>query len=311
MKLLANAGQIAGPVIVLASLLAHAQAGPGLVGRAPRPSPSGGPAPADPVETRFVQVAPQHAEEASFQRSPGQDRAIVLIHGLQIYPITTKINITRASFQKWQRPDSKFVAIMQKCADVYAFAYSQNVAMEEIAGVASFADNIQRLKVLGYADIVLIGHSAGGLIARQFVEDYPDAGVTKVIEVCTPNLGAAIAHLDLVPKPQRAFLHSLTKEGRAHVLSERAGKRIPDTVQFVCVVGDGAGFGDVAVANSSQWPRDLQEQGIPVVPLRTIHVTVMRTQATIQRVAEIAYQNLPRWSAARVAIARKELAGVE
>ena len=36
----------------------------------------------------------------------------------------------------------------------------------------------------------LVGYSAGALIARYFVEDSPDYGVTKVIQVCAPNGGS-------------------------------------------------------------------------------------------------------------------------
>ena len=115
----------------------------------------------------------------------------------------------------------------------------------EVAALPGFADNLRKLKQLGYTDLVLVGHSAGGLVARHFVEDYPDAGVTKVVQVCTPNGGSFWANFRVgVRKSQRAFLGSLTRDGREQCLRERGDKRIPPSVDFVCLVGNRAGEGD-------------------------------------------------------------------
>jgi pimeloyl-ACP methyl ester carboxylesterase len=193
-------------------------------------------------------------------------------------------------------------------ADVFAFAYSQNVAVDEIAGVPLLTNRLRQLRLLGYTDVVLVGHSAGGLVARQFVEDYPDNGVTKVIQVCAPNLGAGMAHLEPgVRKSQRPFLHSLSKDGRAETLRLRVGKKIPVYLPFVSVVGDGAGLGDGVVSRASQWPADLQVQGIPAYRLRTMHFTVMRSPGEIKRLAEIVREPQPRWTSAQVAHMKREL----
>src|SRR5207244_2414497 len=122
-------------------------------------------------------------------------------------------------------------------ADVFAFAYSQDVPLETVADGPGLRDGVRRLKALGYREIVLVGHSAGGLVARQFVEDYPGAGVTKVVQVCAPNGGSAWAKARMaVRKKQEAFLASLTRKDRRLSLHERAEKRIPADVEFVCVV---------------------------------------------------------------------------
>jgi pimeloyl-ACP methyl ester carboxylesterase len=262
---------------------------------------------ADPVETRFIQLHPLSSHELTFQRSMGKTRAVVLIAGLHLHPFRAG-EVNKAIFRSWEEPDSKLVEALAHHADVFAFAYSQNVAIEEIAGVPMLAEGIRRLKTLGYTDVVLVGHSAGGLVARQFVEDYPDAGVTKVIQVCTPNGGTNYAQLEPgVHKNQRIFLRSLTKEARDKSLMERPDKKIPATVQFVCVVGLGAALGDGVVSKNSQWPADLQAQGIPAVLLRTTHFTVMRAQADAQRIAELLREYSPRWNPAQIAGAKKEL----
>lgn len=272
-------------------------------------APVATPAAPAPVETRFVQVHPAPAEDGKFKRSPSQEQAVVLLQGLHVHPFSSA-SVLKPEFRGWQQAGSKLVETLSSSADVFAFAYGQNVAVEEIAGVPGLGDNIRRLRELGYTRVVLIGHSAGGLIARQFVEDHPNAGVTKVIQVCSPNGGCAMARFDTgVRKDQRSFLNSLTKESRAAFLKGRPDKKIPASVQFVCVVGEGAGMGDYLVSNESQWPGDLQAQGIPAIALKTTHFTVMRSKTDAQKLAEILNQNQPRWDAAKVAVARKDLHG--
>jgi pimeloyl-ACP methyl ester carboxylesterase len=271
-----------------------------------KPTPPAPPT-ADPVQTQFVQVHPNHKDVWVLQRSPRQARAVVLIHGLHVHPFRNEA-AAKATFSGWQQPGSTLVEALSKQADVFAFAYSQNVAIDEIAGVPYLAESVRRLRLLGYGDVVLIGHSAGGLVARQFVEDYPDAGITKVIQVCAPNQGAAMAQFKPgARKNQRPFLHSLTKEGRAEAHTIRAGKRIPPHLSFVSVVGDEAGLGDGVVSRESQWPPDLQEQGIPAQRWRTTHFTVMRSSGEVKRLAELVHDPLPRWTPAQVAQMKKEL----
>jgi pimeloyl-ACP methyl ester carboxylesterase len=261
----------------------------------------------DPVQARFFQVFPRSPDDVTFRRSHGQVKAVVLIHGLHVTPLK-KGEACRVRLHSWQDPDSKLVDALANLADVYAFAYSQNVAVQEIGGVPCLAENIRRLRLMGYSRIVLVGHSAGGLIARQFIEDYPDSGVTKVIQICSPNTGTSWARLDPgLSKSQRSFVHSLSREGRADFLKDRSHKSIPPNVQFVCIVGDEIGLGDGVVSCQSQWPRDLQAQGIPVFPLRTTHFTVMRSPSGIQQIAELVQTFQPRWDPIQVALIRREL----
>lgn len=258
------------------------------------------------VQTRFVQVAPRFNPEGAWQRTPGRPLAVVLLHGFHVFPFHRDY-ASQATFHSWQKPGSKLVEGLAPSADVFAFAYSQNVSVEEIAAVPDLAAGIGWLRAFGYTQIVLIGHSAGGLIARQFVEDHPTAGVTKVIQVCAPNAGTNYAQLGPgVQKTQKPFVRSLTKEARARALKDRAGKHVPQRLQFICVVGNGVGLGDGVVANESQWPADLQRQGIPAVFLRTTHFTVVRSQAEIQRLAELVRTYVPRWTPGQVALAKKE-----
>jgi pimeloyl-ACP methyl ester carboxylesterase len=285
-------------------------------------------APAGP-DTRFVQVAPVYREEAAVQRSASQGRAVVLIPGLRLHPFSGR-NVTKAEWHSWQRPDSPLVKALAPEADVFAFAYSQDVPLETVAGGPGLRDGVRRLRALGYREIVLVGHSAGGLVARQLVEDYPDAGVTKVVQACAPNGGSAWAKARVaVRKAQESFLASLTKKDRRQSLHERAAKRIPADVEFVCVVarlqlpllgprekGAHAGHGllragDGIVSAVCQWTPELQEQGIPAVALSAGHSGVVHGRPGIDVITRLVREHVLRWDAAAVAAARQRILGDE
>lgn len=264
---------------------------------------------AAPVETKFVQVVPAPRETARFERSPGQRRAVVLIHGLSVQPFVDG-NAARAEFRSWQRADGHLARALAPDADVYAFAYGQDLPVQEVAGLEGFTANVRRLKELGYREIVLVGHSAGGLVARQFVEDYPDSGVTKVVQVCAPNAGSSWARAAAaVGQSQEAFLASLTREGRRACLKCRADKKVPEHVQFVCLVGTRARFGDGVVSCDSQWPDDLQEQGIPAVALAVDHLGAVRGKEGARRIAALVGEDHERWSPDEVRSARRRIFG--
>jgi pimeloyl-ACP methyl ester carboxylesterase len=284
--------------------------------------------PAGP-DTRFVQVAPVYREGAAVQRSAAQAHAVVLLHGLRLHPFSSR-NITKAEWHSWQRPDSPLVKALAPEADVFAFAYSQDVPLETVADAPGLRDGVRRLRALGYREVILVGHSAGGLVARQFVEDYPGSGVTKVIQVCAPNGGSAWARARVaVRKQQESFLASLSKKDRRLSLRERAEKRIPLDVEFVCVVArlhvpllsprekgahPGRGLlaaGDGLVSAVCQWTPDLQEQGIPAVVLSAGHSGVVHGQPGVGVIARLVREHMGRWDAAAVAAARPRILGDE
>jgi pimeloyl-ACP methyl ester carboxylesterase len=262
---------------------------------------------APPLDTKFVQVAPLSQDRAQARRSPGQDRAVVLIHGLRLHPIHPD-EVNRAQLHQWQQPDSAFVHRLSREADVYAFAYAENEAADDIGDCPQLGIGVQKLREMGYRSIVLVGHSAGGLVARQFVEGNPNAGVTKVVQVCAPNGGSPWAALAILPQ-HTLFLDSLTRPVRRLMIVGRPERHIPDHIEFVCVVATGLGAGDGLVGTSSQWSEDLQKQGVPAFALRTVHWKAVRTRAGADLVAELVRTPMPRWDSARVAEARKALFG--
>jgi pimeloyl-ACP methyl ester carboxylesterase len=259
----------------------------------------------DQVEMLFVKVGPNPKVPG---QTPGQLRAVVLIHGLGLH-MFNKDKITHAGLRKWQQPCSPLVRRLGRDSDVYGLAYGQNVPVEEIAGTSLLVKHIHRLREAGYQQIVLVGHSAGGLIARHLVEDHPDLGVTRVIQVCSPNLGSAWAALKTARSEQQAFLQSLTRSARQKVLDDRSSKRIPDRVEFVCIVGSSRVGGDGIVFSRSQWTADLQSQGVPVYPLRTTHWDAMHNSRTADLIARLVVEPQPRWNASKVVEVRKQLLG--
>jgi pimeloyl-ACP methyl ester carboxylesterase len=267
------------------------------------------PAAPEPIETRFVQVAPAAVNPGQILPSTGQRRAVVLIPGLHPHPFSGA-SVPRAYFAAWQQPGSPMVRALARDADVFAFTYGQAVPVPLVAAQPALPDGLRRLRQAGYTDIVLVGFSAGGLVARQFVEDEPRAGVTKVVQVCAPNGGSSWAELQVGVRPsQRPFLQSLTKEARAEWLRERAGKRIPDGVQFVCVIGTGMGSGDGLVSSRSAWSEDLQRQGIPAVTLAAQHLNAVRCEEGVRLIAELVREEQPRWDALQVEALRRRLWG--
>jgi len=256
--------------------------------------------PPTPVETKFEQVAPEHETSATFARSPHQSRAVVLVHGLRW---RDGLASHKANFESWQRPDSTLVKTLKKDADVFAFAYGQNVVVDRIAELAELADNLRRVRQLGYKEMILVGHSAGGLIVRQIVEDHSDTGVTKVIQVSAPNGGS-----DLGKSFQEPFIASLTKQERQACLLKRADKKIPAHVEFVCVVSGALGT-DLMVLCKCQWTEDLQQQGIPAFALHKNHHNAIASQAGADLIGQLVREKQPRWDPAKVAAEKKTILG--
>jgi pimeloyl-ACP methyl ester carboxylesterase len=232
---------------------------------------------------------------------------VVLLHGLKIHPFNP-LGSTRAELSAWQKPGGYLVEALAANADVYSFAYAQHVPLDEVAEYG-LPPSIKQLRAAGYREIILIGHSAGGLIARQLVEDQPDAGITKVIQVCAPNGGTSWARLNLaVRQRQEQFLAGLTREARLNASQDRADKQIPPTIEFVCVVGLLGRIRSVGmIAGTSQWTEDLQKQGVPVVAMPATHLTVMLQPSVADELARLAREPQPRWTPKDVDSARRRL----
>src|SRR5262249_20422872 len=157
----------------------------------------------------------------------------------------------------------------------------------EVAEHTDLAGKVLLLRQMGYREVVLVGHSAGALIARHFVEDHPDSGVTKVIQVCAPNTGSPWAALDVVRSNQVPFLSSMTRSVRRKILAERMEQCIPPDLPFACIVGACRIGGDYIVVGKSQWSEELQRQGVPAYPLRVTHWDVMTNERSAELITSL------------------------
>lgn len=258
------------------------------------------------IATRFEQLSPSMEGLDRAVRTSGKDRALVLLHGLRAHVLDGS-RAYRPYFDSWQAPHSTLVRALVELGDVYGFSYGQNGCLDEVSGHADLAKGMARLKGMGYKEIVLVGHSVGGVIARQFVEDHPKAGVTQVVQVCSPNTGACLAHVGFVVREkQAAFLESITPQARM-VSTARRDKRVPEQVRFTCLVGTYGTWGDCALTCYSQWPADLQEQGVAAYPVRVNHHTCMETDCVARKLAEVIASPAERWRPDEVAGMRRVL----
>ncbi|MBI2806743.1 MAG: hypothetical protein HYX68_17325 [Planctomycetes bacterium] len=260
--------------------------------------------PASAARVILNQPYPGPFSAKNVRRTKGRDLAVILLHGLDLRDDGTSPAEPR--LHDWQGSTSPLVRTLSKHGDVFAVCYTQTAAIEEIATYTELRESIKKVKDLGYKQIVLLGHSAGGLLARHFVEDHPSAGVTRVIQVATPNGGAGLAEwgvrLGQVPKGQASFVKSLSKSHRAALLKSRGGRAIPSHIDFVTVLSctvDGA-RGDNIVSRRSQWSPDLQQQCVPCVCVKAGHLEVMVHDDCLDKLSALVSQKQVRWSSARV-----------
>src|SRR5215831_8734547 len=147
-------------------------------------------APCANLPTDVWQVAPAANGRAMWLNAPRtKDRAVLLIPGLKIHPLRPAL-ASRPEIHNWQEPNSDLVRTLAPDFDVFAFGYAQTAPLDAVALSPGLRDAVANLKKAGYKDVVLIGHSAGGVIAQLFATNYPDAGVTKVIAVAAPLTGS-------------------------------------------------------------------------------------------------------------------------
>lgn len=270
------------------------------VGEMPGPLLFSGPA--TELSTDFWQVAPEKSEKAWVVPTVSRERprAVLLIPGLHVHPIWHS-KATRPDRRSWQEPKSELVKELAKDFDVFAFAYAQTVPVDYVSQSPGLRDAVTLLRKAGYKEIVLIGHSAGGIIARQFVEQYPDWGVTKVIAVGSPFAGSEVAKVNVgYPKVQAPFVRSLTPEART-AATKMNSHPLGMQVEFACVVCKLKGVeSDGLVFLRSQWPDDLQRFGVPAVLATVSHVVAMHHAETSKTIAKLAREKLTRWRPAEV-----------
>src|SRR5262245_22192328 len=254
-----------------------------------------------PLESKFEQLAPPPIAIIDDSHRPHRrneiSRAVILIHGLRVQPVSAAA-ARRAEPSFWEMPQAPLVHALSKENDVYGFHYAQTTGVDDVARLPMLSRAVISLKEAGYSEIIMVGYSAGGIIARQFVENQPaGCGVTKVIQVCTPNNGSDWTVLTQgVRAAQIPFVESLKRQSRMEIARQRTDRRIPELVQFVCLVTVSNWVGDGVVRRDSQWPPDMQNQGIPAETIFRSHVGAMYSTRLSTKVAELVATPQPRWT---------------
>jgi hypothetical protein len=264
-------------------------------------------APAASVPVEVWQVAPDAKGKAGWLNTPRtKDRAALLVPGLKIHPIRPVL-ATRPELRDWQQSNGELVKLLAKDFDVFALGYAQTVPLDAVALSPGLRATVADVKKAGYAEIVLIGHSAGGVIARLFVENHPDAGVTKLITVASPHAGSDLANLKVgYPRVQAPFVQSLTKEARA----EASAGKLPEKLEVAAVACKLKRLDTDGLVNlKSQWPEDWRAAGVPVVLKEVNHWDAMLVPESVKAIGELAREKLARWNADEVETARKLLYG--
>ena len=259
-----------------------------------------------PREARVLLVQPFPGPHSAnhLTRTKGRHCAVILLHGLDLRDDGS--SAANARLVEWQGSTSPLVKAISPSADVFAIGYAQTKSVEEVVLLPELRDAIVKVKQLGYPQVVLLGHSAGGLVARHFVEEHPGAGVTKVIQVASPNGGATLAccavRLHQVPRDQRAFVESLSPQHREALLKSRQDKKIPAVIEFVTVVACASpkAKGDRVINRQCQWTADLQQQGIPCASVQATHVDVMDQDDCLDVFCSLITQPQSRWDASKV-----------
>lgn len=256
--------------------------------------------------SRWQPSLPRNADVANQPISVTKKRAVLLMHGLYLQIIRPE-RAGRPETQDWQRSRAPLIRELSPDFDVFTFAYAQTLPVDAVSLSLGLRAEVSRLKKAGYEEIILIGHSAGGIVARQFIERFPDTGVTKVIQVATPNDGSDYATIRLgIPKLQLPFLQSLAPESRQREIARP--RKLPPDIEFCCVVCKGGNRkSDTIVSFSSQWPDELQKQGVPAVLVPSYHNEAMKADAPVKVIGEVAREKLARWTREEVEQGRKVL----
>jgi hypothetical protein len=262
------------------------------------------------LPSKFWGITPEVLEAELPDLKRKSDKAVLLVHGLLPRPLHPE-RAEKPDVHNWQEPSSALVKGLAPEFDVFGFSYAQTGGVDSVAMCRGLTDGVAALKKAGYKEIVLIGHSCGAIISRRFVELHPDAGVTKVVSVAGPYLGSVWARLPTftLPKPQVPFIQSLLPETREEW--EKGWERtVSKDLEFCCVLCKTPRLaGDTVVPLRSQWPEELQRQGIPAVLVPCTHFDAMTCDKGVKAVLEVTRGKVLRWKPEEVAKARAALFG--
>jgi hypothetical protein len=248
------------------------------------------------LPTATWQVAPaikSNGDIAAFQPKVTQRAAALLIPGLYPHPIRPE-KALEPEMHEWCESPSPLVTNLAGSMDVFAFGYAQTTPLDAVCLSFGLRVSIEKLKAAGYEQIVLIGHSAGGIIARQYIERFPAAGVSKIVQISSPNTGSELADIKFgLPRTQIPFIKSIGTVARKDVVYAA----LPKDFQFACVVCKVPRLSNDFMVNlDSQWSEDLRKQGVPAVLVGVNHIDAPKSPTSAPVIADLVRGKLTRWT---------------
>lgn len=137
--------------------------------------------------------------------SPAEGPAVVLVHGY-------------LSNRGYFRPMVRWLEA-RGVAPVFVPEY-RSVFADIEAAVVTLHAAIERIAAGTGGRVVLVCHSMGGLVARQYLRQHGEARVARLVTIASPHHGTAIARLGFGPHARQmecgsAFLEGLAQAERA------------------------------------------------------------------------------------------------
>ena len=260
---------------------------------------------APPRETAFLQVAPTQRDLSIIVRSPNQERAVVLIHGLRLHPFSGA-KAAKAIPHGWQESNSLLVRGLGRESDVFVFAYGYDGTADEVSTVPMLRAGVARLRGSGLSERCA-GRSQCRRADRQGIRggrsgfwcDEGHPGLRAERRLGLGFLGPDTTERNLFPR--------FTDEIDAPT-GPQGSERPPHPGQRrVCLYRRQRAAGRRRRGGHAL-PVDrghLQRQGIPAYVLGTTHWQVVRTRAGADLIAELIRTPQPRWDERHVAVLRK------
>ncbi len=263
-------------------------------------------APVESIQTGLWQVAPHvrakfDGEPLTIQKT--KSRAAIIIHGLQLHPLRPE-KAAKPEMHDYQEAGSALVEGLSESHDVFSWSYGQTIVLDAVAVAPGLRSAVAKLKAAGYSEIALLGHSAGGIIAKQFVDRVPNSGVTKIVIVCTPYYGSDYATINIgLPSTQVSMIKSLLPSVRTAIT--RVMPANDPKFEICCVIAKIRGIsGDSLLSLESQWPPELQKQGIPASLVSVNHFDAMKAPQAVATIVELTRDPIVRWTPEQTAKAK-------
>jgi len=117
-----------------------------------------------------------------FYRVDGDGKPVVLIHGAW-------------STHRWWDPIIRLLSKKYMTVAVDVRGHGDSTKLEKPSSIKEFAEDLHYLlRELGFDEVVLMGHSMGGMISMQYALDHPDRVKGLILVSTTPRSGGHLKY---------------------------------------------------------------------------------------------------------------------